>query len=178
MRMRLWMLSSNKRRKTPNLAELAYQEEGEHAWWIITWFQSHFNQSHIHLWSFSLLQASVLQGFFRGGSGSARHFVAMLVEAVIAIVSMFIAWKGVQLISPLIQTWLKGQNLQIPSVEISALKQAYYTVITSLRDFPLLRFGVLFMLGYVIIKQILNHADWPLDWALAGRTRFHIANQQ
>ena len=71
--------------------------------------------------------------------------VAMLVEAVIAILSMFIAWKGVQLISPWIQTWLKGQDLQIPAVEISTLKQAYYTVITSLRDFPLLRFGVLFI---------------------------------
>lgn len=116
------------------------------------------------------IAASVLQGFFRGGSGSARHFVAMLVEAVLAILAMFIAWKGVQLISPWIQTWLKDQNLQVPTVDISALKQAYYTVITSLRDFPLLRFGVLFILGYVIIKQILNHlVDLVLGRWLAER---------
>ncbi|MEW9700673.1 transglutaminase domain-containing protein [Paenibacillus sp. SI8] len=112
---------------------------------------------------------SVIQGFFRGGSGSAKHLMFMLVEAVIAIISMFLAWKGVQLVSPLIQTWLKGQDLQIPSGEIGMLKQIYYTAMTSVRDFPLLRFGVLFLLGYMLVKQILNFLLDPLIASLLAR---------
>lgn len=116
------------------------------------------------------IAASVLQGFFRGGSGSARHFVGMLVEAGIVILSMLVAWKSVQLVSPWIQSWLKGLDLQIPAVEISTMKQVYYTVMTSLRDFPLLRFGVIFLLGYVVIKQILNRVvDIVLGRWLAER---------
>ena len=33
---------------------------------------------------------------------------------------------------------------------------------TSMRDFPLLRFGVLFILGYMIAKQMLNLLVDPL----------------
>ncbi|MGG1553316.1 transglutaminase domain-containing protein [Paenibacillus ferrarius] len=102
------------------------------------------------------IAGSVIQGILRGASGSAKHLVFMLVEAVIALVSIVIAWQGVQWLSPHVQAWLKAQNLQVPSAEISSLKQAYYTVVTSLRDFPLLRFGVLFILGYFLVKQLLN----------------------
>ncbi|MBD0383456.1 transglutaminase domain-containing protein [Paenibacillus sedimenti] len=115
------------------------------------------------------IAGSVIQGFFRGGSGSAKHLISMLVEAFIVIISMFLAWKGVQLISPLIQTWLKGQNLQIPTGEIGTLKQIYYTSMTSIRDFPLLRFGVLFLMGYMMIKQVLNLLTDPWIGHLLAR---------
>ncbi|MCY9660851.1 transglutaminase domain-containing protein [Paenibacillus chondroitinus] len=127
----------------------------------ISWFKAN-SINFISIVIVLTFAGSVLQGFFRGGSGSAKHLLSMLVEAVVVILSMFVAWKGVQLVSPLLQTWLKGQNLQVPSVEISALKQAYYTALTSIRDFPLLRFGVLFLLGYMIVKQLLNLLIDPL----------------
>jgi hypothetical protein len=103
---------------------------------------------------------SVIQGMFRGASGSARHLIWMLAEGLIAIISIYLAWQGVQLVSPLLQTWLKQQNLQIPTGEISLWKQIYYTIVTSIRDFPLLRFGVLFLLGYLIVKQMIY---WLVD---------------
>ncbi|TXK77557.1 transglutaminase domain-containing protein [Paenibacillus sp. N3.4] len=113
---------------------------------------------------------SILQGFFRGGSGSAKHLLSMVTEAIIVIAAIFIAWKGVQWVSPWIQTWLKEQQLQVPPTDSGLLKQTYYTSLTSLRDFPLLRFGVLFLLGYVIVKQLLNVlADPLLSHWLAGR---------
>ena len=87
------------------------------------------------------LRFSQTSSVYAGGSGY-RHSV-----------HVYCVERG-PMVSPVIQTWLKGQNLQIPSVEISMLKQAYYTVMTSFRDFPLLRFGVLFILGYVIIEAI------------------------
>jgi hypothetical protein len=116
------------------------------------------------------LIGSVIQGMFRGASGSARYLLLMLVEGIMAIVSIYLTWKGVQLLSPLIQNWLKLQNLQIPTREIGIWKQMYYTIVTSIRDFPLLRFGVLFLIGYILIKQILYRlADPLLQKALAGR---------
>jgi hypothetical protein len=122
--------------------------------------------------------SSVIQGFFRGGSGSAKHLISMLIEAVIVIISMYMAWKCVQLVSPLIQTWLKGQNLQIPTGEIGTFKQIYYTALTSIRDFPLLRFGLLFLLGYMIVKQILNLISDPwIGYLLARRSAYRPANK-
>jgi hypothetical protein len=113
---------------------------------------------------------SAIQGIIRGGSGSARHLVFMLVEGVMAVISIYLAWQGVQLLSPLIQSWLKSQNLQIPTEQIGIWKQMYYTIVTSIRDFPLLRFGVLFLLGYILIKQILYWlADPFLAKALSGK---------
>jgi hypothetical protein len=115
------------------------------------------------------LTGSVIQGMFRGASGSARYLLLMLVEGIMAIVSIYLTWKGVQLLSPLIQNWLKLQNLQIPTREIGIWKQMYYTIVTSIRDFPLLRFGVLFLIGYILIKQILYRlADPLLQKALTG----------
>ncbi|NEW08455.1 transglutaminase domain-containing protein [Paenibacillus sp. SYP-B3998] len=114
---------------------------------------------------------SIIQGFFQGGSGSAKRLISMLVEAIIVILSMFLAWRGVLLISPLIQTWLKGQNLQIPIGDIGLMKQLYFTCMTSIRDFPLLRFGVVFLLGYMIVKHVLNLLSdpWVGHW-LARRS--------
>jgi hypothetical protein len=115
------------------------------------------------------LIGSVIQGMFRGASGSARYLLLMLVEGIMAIISIYLTWKGVQLLSPLIQNWLKLQNLQIPAREIGMWKQMYYTIVTSIRDFPLLRFGVLFLIVYILIKQILYRlADPLLQRALAG----------
>jgi hypothetical protein len=108
------------------------------------------------------LIGSVIQGMFRGASGSARHLVYMLIEGVMAIISIYLAWQGVQLLSPLIQSWLKLQNVQIPTEQIGIWKQMYYTIVTSIRDFPLLRFGVLFLIGYILIKQILYWLTDPL----------------
>jgi transglutaminase-like putative cysteine protease len=108
------------------------------------------------------LLGSIVQGMLRGASGSARHLVWMFTEGCMAIVSMLIAWQGVKLLSPLIQAWLKLQNVQIPSEEMGMLKQIYYTLVTSIRDFPLLRFGVLFLIIYIVVKQILYRLADPL----------------
>jgi uncharacterized membrane protein required for colicin V production len=115
------------------------------------------------------LLVSVIQGMVRGASKSAKHLIWMITEAVITIGSMYVAWQGVQYLSPLVQSWLKLQNLQIPTEEIGLLKQTYYTMVTAVRDFPLLRFGILFVLGYVLVKQILYRLADPLisRWLMA-----------
>jgi len=112
---------------------------------------------------------SVIQGFIRGGSSSAKHVVSMLLEAVIVILSMFVAWKGTALLSPLLQTWLKEHDLQIPSGQIGTLKMMYYTAMTSLRDFALLRFGVLFLALYVAVKYVLNLLTDPFIGSMHAR---------
>lgn len=121
------------------------------------------------------LLISIVQGMIRGASGSARHLGWLITEAVITIVSIVLAWQGVKLFSPLIQDWLTRQNLKIPTEEIGLIKQMYYTFVTGIRDFPLLRFGVLFVIGYVILKQILYRLADPMisRWLIARRTDSH-----
>lgn len=108
-----------------------------------------------------ILLASVIQGMNRGASGSAKHLVWMISEGIIVVASIYAAWQGAQLLSPHLQAWLKLQNLTIPAEDIGTLKQMYYTMVTGIRDFPLLRFGILFVVGYVIVKEILYRLCFP-----------------
>ncbi|MBP1992037.1 transglutaminase domain-containing protein [Paenibacillus eucommiae] len=118
-----------------------------------------------------IVAGSALQGIRRGASGSARHLLLMLVDGIVAILSIFIAWQGVQLLSPRIQSWLKLQNVQIPSEEIGMWEQIYYTLVTSIRDFPLLRFGLLFLIGYLLVKLVLYKLVDPLTEKMLTRTQ-------
>jgi uncharacterized membrane protein required for colicin V production len=117
------------------------------------------------------IAVSVIQGMARGASGSAKHLLHILTEGAVSIGSLYLAWQGVQLLSPLLQSWLTAQNIQIPAERMGFFRQMYYTFVTGIRDFPLLRFGVLFLVGYVLLKQLLYLIIDPLvDGWLSSRT--------
>lgn len=98
---------------------------------------------------------SVIQGLYRGASSSARHLAVMVTEGVVILISLYAAWQLASWLSPRFQAWLVGLGLQIPQRELGFWEQIYYTVITGVRDFSLLRFSVLFVLGYGIAKQLV-----------------------
>ena len=114
---------------------------------------------------------SIIQGMVRGASGSARHLASMITEGVIAVASLYAAWRGVLLLSPLVQGWLEARHIQPPAEDIGPLQQVYYTIVTSVRDFPLLRFGILFLIGYGLMKQVLYFITDPFRgrWTTSGR---------
>jgi len=124
--------------------------------------------------------ASVLQGAVRGGGRSARHLALLVTGGVLTALSLLLAWTAAQRLSPWLQAWLTRQNLTVPRTEISGWEQAYYTIITSVRDFPLLRFGIVFLLACAVLKTILNAITSPLVSLLygsglpAGRSRHSL----
>jgi hypothetical protein len=98
---------------------------------------------------------SIVQGIVRGTSSSARYFALMLAEGIATVLGIILSWELSSWAAPLVQQWLIGLNIVIPSAELGFFQQIYYTFITAVRDFPLLRLGVLFIMGYAIIKQII-----------------------
>ncbi|WP_424766406.1 transglutaminase domain-containing protein [Paenibacillus sp. sgz302251] len=105
-----------------------------------------------------LLIGSLVQGMRRGASGSARRFFFFVWEGVVVIVCLVLAGQLTKQLSPIVADWLV-RVVDVPLRELSGIEQAWFTLLTSLRDFALLRFGVLFLLGYLLLRAIAAFAE-------------------
>jgi hypothetical protein len=110
----------------------------------------------------AVLVLSVLQGAKRGAAGSSRQLLALGLEGAGTAISILVAWRLAQWASPLAGDWLISLNIVIPSGELNVWQQLYYTFITSLRDFSLMRGAILFVIAYSSIKGLLNRIALPL----------------
>lgn len=110
----------------------------------------------------AVLVLSVLQGAKRGAAGSSRQLLALGLEGAGTAISILLAWRVTQWASPLAGDWLVSLGIVIPSGELNVWQQLYYTFITSLRDFSLMRSAILFVIAYSSIKGLLNRIALPL----------------
>ncbi|TMV47355.1 transglutaminase domain-containing protein [Paenibacillus mesophilus] len=99
--------------------------------------------------------ASILQGAIRGASGSAQRFMLFAVEGAATVVSVVVAWKLSDMLSPAVQSWLVSKQIGIPNEDMGLFRQMYYTFVTGVRDFPLLRIGIVFVIVYIVCKTLL-----------------------
>ncbi|TBL71549.1 transglutaminase domain-containing protein [Paenibacillus thalictri] len=113
-----------------------------------------------------VVAVSVLQGMSRGASGSARQLGGMIAEGVMTAAAIYAGWTCAGLLSPAVQSWLVSLQVQIPREQLGMFEQLYYTLVTGVRDFPLLRFGLLFLLVYAVAKQLLYRLALPLLFGL------------
>ncbi|WP_409347279.1 transglutaminase domain-containing protein [Paenibacillus sp. MBLB4367] len=104
----------------------------------------------------AIIAISIVQGAARGTSGSAKHLFLLIQEGVVTVISLLLAWKLAAALSPAFGAWLTSRNIVIPNEEISWLRQMYYTIVTALRDFSLMRSGVLLLVGYAVLKTALH----------------------
>lgn len=111
-----------------------------------------------------LLAGSLIQGLFRGASGSAGRLFMFVWEGVLLVASLVLAGKVAAAASAPVQNWLAGR-IEVPAREMGGLEQAWYTFITSVRDFALLRYGVLFLLAYLALRFLFSFLS-PLAWLL------------
>ncbi|WP_438446454.1 transglutaminase domain-containing protein [Gorillibacterium sp. sgz5001074] len=121
-----------------------------------------------------IVALSILQGARRGATGSARQLYGFVSEGAAAAAALYLAWKGMGLLSPVLRAWLIGRDIAIPNRELSMWAQMYYTFVTSLRDFSLMRSTLVFLVLYGFVKGLLAHFVLPvLDRAVAssGRSR-------
>lgn len=110
----------------------------------------------------AVLVLSVLQAATRGAAGSSRQLLALGLEGAGTAISILIAWRLAQWASPLAGDWLVSLGIVIPSGELNVWQQLYYTFITSLRDFSLMRGAILFVIAYSSVKGLLNRIALPL----------------
>ena len=101
-----------------------------------------------------ILAYSLLQGMKRGASGSAKHLFSFIWDGVWVIISLIAAARIAIWRSPAAELLLQSRNLELSNAELNGWEQIWYTLATSLRDYPLLRFGVLFLLSYLVIRSL------------------------
>lgn len=114
-----------------------------------------------------VIAVSAVQGMARGGAGSLRHLMLMVIGGALTIVSIYLSWKTADTLSPWLKKWLEDKPFTVPIRDPGVPAQVYYTVLTGLRDFPLFRFGVLFIISYALIKWGLQ----LLAFSLLGHAR-------
>lgn len=99
---------------------------------------------------------SVIQGFVRGASRSAGALMNLITEGMFTVIGLAGAFLLSMQLSPIVQTWLAQYSENIPNRDLKVWEQIYYTALTGLTDFPLMRFAVLFMISYSVIRFVLS----------------------
>lgn len=119
------------------------------------WVQSLREHNFITILLVIILLGSVLQGILRGASSSASRLLSLVGGGVLSIVGIAISLPLTIWLAPFVQGWLT-ENVQIPVRDLAIWEQAWYTFITAISDFPLMRFAVVFLFLYWIVRILLG----------------------
>lgn len=104
----------------------------------------------------AVIAVSMLQGVRRGAKGSAKRLILFVAGAAMTLASVALAAWAASAVSPRVQEWLANRPWAQPKADASAFAQFGYTVYSGLRDLPLLRFAILFLIGYAAIRAVLG----------------------
>ncbi|TDL61239.1 transglutaminase domain-containing protein [Paenibacillus amylolyticus] len=103
-----------------------------------------------------IVAASLLQGWSRGASRSAGRLFGFLMDGIMAVIGILLSIGFTLWLAPYVQQWLSEYASAMPNRELNRWEQMYYTLVTAIADFPLMRFAVLFVLSYGLIRLILG----------------------
>ena len=103
-----------------------------------------------------IVAVSFLQGIWRGASGSAAGLVAFAAGTLFTLGSLVLAAWTAAWASPRVHDWLAARDWQRPLPEASFAAHLVYTLVTGLRDLPLLRFAILFWIAYPLIRTAVG----------------------
>ncbi|WP_010271257.1 transglutaminase domain-containing protein [Paenibacillus senegalensis] len=120
------------------------------------WIEQLYNLNWVSLLIAGLVCISAWQGAKKGAGRSAKQLMVLVLEAAATIAAIAGSWKLMEWGSPLIKEWLVQKDIAIPRERMGGVQSFYYTFITTVRDFSLMRSGLLFLLAYLLIKPILG----------------------
>ncbi|MCG7379993.1 transglutaminase domain-containing protein [Paenibacillus sp. ACRSA] len=103
-----------------------------------------------------IVAASLLQGWSRGASRSAGRLFGFLMDGIMVVISILLSVGLTLWLAPYVQQWLSTYAGTIPNRDLNRWEQMYYTLVTAIADFPLMRFAVLFVISYGFIRLILG----------------------
>jgi hypothetical protein len=110
-------------------------------------------------WSLLLVVVfSLFQGIRQGATGSVRQLLFFLVGAIVTVIAVILSAMASSALSSKLQLWLIELNIVRPEAEASFLKQFGYTVVLGIRDLPLFRFAVIFLICYLFIRLLTTFA--------------------
>ncbi|MCJ8014369.1 transglutaminase-like domain-containing protein [Paenibacillus sp. KQZ6P-2] len=131
-----------------------------------SWMKSLQEFNIVSIFLLLIMLVSLLQGWGRGASRSAGRLLSLLREGVFILVALVLSVPFTQWMSPKVQEWLTHYSSTLPNRDLSQWEQIYYTFIRSMAESPLLRFAVLFILSYSIIRLLLR---WLTVLIFGGR---------
>lgn len=109
----------------------------------------------------AIVAVSLLQGLRRGASGSARQLFYFLLHSAVTIGAVVLSAMAAAAFSPGLRDWLAAAVPARPEPTANAVRHFVYTFETGLRDLPLLRFAVLFLFCYMVIRGVTGlFARW------------------
>ncbi|WP_334075355.1 MULTISPECIES: transglutaminase domain-containing protein [Paenibacillus] len=129
-----------------------------------SWLQSLFDLNLVSALLLVILLFSITQGLLRGASRSAGRLVSLLSGGILSVLGLLASIPLTVWLSPIVQEWLAG--IKLPARDLSRWEQVYFTLLTAVRDFSLMRFAVLFMISYWLIRTVLGLAS---AFALGGK---------
>lgn len=118
------------------------------------WMESLLEFNLISLSLILIMLISILQGMLRGASRSAGRLFALLGGGILTVVAIAATIPLTIWISPKVQIWLG--EIVLPQRELAAWERVFFMLISAVRDFPLMRFAVLFIIGYWIVRSLLG----------------------
>ncbi len=107
---------------------------------------------------------SLLQGIRKGASGSARQLFSFLIEAAVTIGAVIAAAWAASHVSADLGSWISRNGPGRPAADAGPLRTFVYTFLAGLRDLPLFRFAVLFLLAYFTIRLLTGLFARGLAW--------------
>ncbi len=144
--------------------------EGSEAEQMSTGLQWEWNAITLVLLAVVLLSA--VQGVARGASGSMRHLFLFVAQSACTIASLILSFAAAMWLSPMVQRQFVDWNIVIPSHALAWWEQIYYTFVTGIRDFALLRVAILFGIIYMLVRGIMG---WLVSLILSGAS---VASQE
>ncbi|WP_276354036.1 transglutaminase domain-containing protein [Cohnella caldifontis] len=118
---------------------------------ILDWNVQAFNVVTVAL--LAIVALSLLQGLRKGAKGSARQLFLFLLHSAVTVGAVILSAAAAAAFSPRLQQWLAESGMTRPSPDANSVRQLLYTAGSGLRDLPLLRFAVLFLLCYAVVRS-------------------------
>ncbi len=133
-----------------------------------SWIESLSEANVISIILLLIVLFSLLQGWSRGFSRAAGGLFGLLGTGLLAAAALVIAVPAALYLSPHAQVWAAG--VVLPDTQLSGWQQLYYTAVSVLEGSPLVRFFLLLLLCYSLIRPLLGLLFMLLPFRLPRRT--------
>lgn len=104
----------------------------------------------------AIILFSALLGFHRGASSSVRQLLRFALDTAVTLIGLVLAWRVAAHYSPKLADWVIQQKIVIPQEKLGIFRQIYYTFVTGIRDFSIMRTALVFILAYLVIHSMLS----------------------
>lgn len=132
------------------------------------WIESLSDANVISITLLLVVVFSLLQGWSRGFSRSTGRLFGLLGTGLFTIAALILAIPATVYLSPYVKDWASG--VVLPVSELKQWQQIYYTAVSVLAGSPLVRFLLLLLFTYSLIRILLGLLTFLLPFRLPRHT--------